>query len=125
MNEREVFFTPQHERLLNIAVWAKYLAWGTLIYYVLRAVLVVIQYQADLQRMYLLNSSSPSIVSLRDLFTFDPVYYSIDMASDMAAAILSGAIFYVVLRGISLGLSMIVETDVNYREAKNQGENNE
>jgi hypothetical protein len=39
----------------------------------------------------------------------------------MAAAILSGATFYVVLKGISLGLNMIVETDVNYREVKNQG----
>jgi hypothetical protein len=125
MDEQGDFFTPQQERLYNIATWARYLAWGSLFYYIIRAILVIVQYQVDLQRWQLIAVSPPSVVNLGDLFTFDPIYYSIDMASEMASAILSGAIFYVVLKGIYLGLNMIVETDVNYREVKNQGGNNE
>ena len=31
MNEQEDFFSPQHKQLLNIAAWAKYLAWVVLV----------------------------------------------------------------------------------------------
>ena len=35
MTEQEEFFSPNHKRLLNIATWAKYLAWVVLIVYIL------------------------------------------------------------------------------------------
>ncbi len=31
MSEQKEFFSPKHKRILNIAVWAKYLAWIALI----------------------------------------------------------------------------------------------
>jgi hypothetical protein len=115
MAEQEEFFSPSHDRLLTIAVWAKYLAWAALIYFIIQAGLVIFQYQADLHRMQLWAGSS-AIMTLKELFEFDPLYYSIDVMVDMVSALLRGAIYYVVLRGVSLALYMIVETDVNYRE---------
>ena len=125
MNEQEEFFSTDHKRLLSIATWAKYLAWGAIVYYIVRAMLVIIQYQVDLQRMYLLNRSPPGIVDLTDLFRFDPVFYSIDMISNIASAVVGGGIYYLALKGISLGLNMIVETDINYRENAKQELGNE
>ena len=121
MTQQQDFFSPNHDRLFKISVWAKYLAWAALIYYIGRAALVIIQYQVDLQRMYMLSSSSPGVVGLTDFFRYSPLYYSIDMISEMALAVLSGAIYYLVLKGISLGLNMIIETDINYRENKKTG----
>jgi hypothetical protein len=38
----------------------------------------------------------------------------------MTSVLLRGIIYYLVLKGISLGLNMIVETDINYRERKQE-----
>ena len=122
----EEFFSRDHKRLLDIATWIKYLAWGALIYYIIRAALVIVQYQVDLQRQYYSYSGGDtSPINWIELFRFDPFHYSIDLASNMASALLSGAIYYLALKGISLGLNMIVETDINYREKRNQGGDNE
>jgi len=51
----------------------------------------------------------------------DPLYYAADIGSDMVKRLLGGFVYYVVLKGISLGLYMIVETDMNYREKENLG----
>jgi len=34
----------------------------------------------------------------------------------MARVFLQGAVYYLVLKGVALGLNMIVETDINYRD---------
>jgi hypothetical protein len=36
----------------------------------------------------------------------------------MIRVLVEGAIYYLVLKGIALGLNMIVETDINYRDKK-------
>jgi hypothetical protein len=120
MTEKEEFFSPNHKRLLSIAVWAKYLAWVTLIYFIVRAGLVIFQYQADLQRMYILAGIAGT-VDWKDIFRFDPLYYSIDIISDVVSALLQGAIYYVILKSVSLALNMIVETNINYRENTKSG----
>lgn len=38
MNEQEEFFSPKHKRLLNIATWAKYLAWIALVALIVEAI---------------------------------------------------------------------------------------
>lgn len=119
MTEQEEFFSPSHNRLLSIAVWAKYLAWVALIYFIVQAGLVIFQYHADLQRMYMWTTSSP-MMTLKELFEFDPLHFSIDVISDMVSALLRGAIYYLILKSMSLGLNMIVETDINYRERRQE-----
>jgi hypothetical protein len=49
----------------------------------------------------------------------------LDVIFQTARTFLQGAIFYLVLKGIALGLDMIVETDINYRDSKVEGEQNE
>jgi hypothetical protein len=118
MKEREEFFSPNHNRLLSTAIWAKYLAWIVLIVYILSAGTQLIQFQTNaIDRAAMLNQPYKGLMNLlseNPLNTFR-------LGTNMAAVVLKGIVYYLVLKGISLGLNMIVETDINYREQKQEG----
>jgi hypothetical protein len=102
MTEQEEFFSPNHKRLLNIVTWAKYLAWVVLVVYILNAALQLLQHQ-----YFLNNDQIQQTPRLMDEFRLNV---------NMATTLLRGVVLYLVLKGVSLGLNMIVETDINYRE---------
>lgn len=108
MIEEEEFFSPNHKRLLSIAVWAKYLAWVALVVYILNAVFQIIQHET-------LSNGIRAQVSVQFMEQFS---FSINMG----ITLVRGLVSYLVLKGISLGLNMIVETDINYREQKGGAE---
>lgn len=110
MNEQD-YFSSNHNRLLTIATWAKYLAWIVLAFYLILAVLQFFQYQN------FLNSSGQLPTDIWDYFKNNP-FDAFRLAVNILISILRGVIFYLVLKGLSLGLNMIVETDINYREQK-------
>jgi len=122
MSRQEEFLSPEHGKLLNIAIWAKYLAWVVLAIYVFQTGFVIIQRQANSQQMQAVIGDPISSQEYWDRALDKPIYYLIDIGSDMIYIFLKGVIFYIVLKGISLGLYMIVETDVNCREKENQGD---
>lgn len=122
MSRQEEFLSPEHGKLLNIAIWAKYLAWVVLAIYVFQTGFVIIQRQMNSQQMQAVIGDPISSQEYWDRALDKPIYYLIDIGSDMIYIFLKGVIFYIVLKGISLGLYMIVETDVNYREQENQGD---
>ncbi|HMB21570.1 MAG: hypothetical protein ACM33V_15330 [Chloroflexota bacterium] len=113
MNEQEEFFEPKHKRLLSIATWAKYLAWVALVVYILNAGLQIIQYQN-------LFSHSPTPMSGWQFLLKNEPFQAFKSVTDVAATVLRGIIYYLVLKGISLGLNMIVETDINYRDREQE-----
>ncbi len=53
--------------------------------------------------------------NLTGLFSKEPIYI-LDVSLQMIRVLIEGAIYYLVLKGVALGLNMIVETDINYRE---------
>lgn len=120
MNEQEEFLSPQQSKLINFAIWANYLAWIVLIFYIIYALLTPLFSQRYYQQM-LMTSSSPNFQSFSDAISENPFYYLTDIFSDVIIVLLRGFVFYVVLKGVSLGSYMIVETDINYRENENQG----
>lgn len=109
MTEQEQFFSPSHNRLLNIAMWAKYLAWVVLVIYIIWAALQMLQTGA------VINNAMPQMGGWLFLLRTDP-FRAFELVVNIAATVLRGGIYYLVLKGISLGLRMIVETDINYRE---------
>lgn len=119
MNDQTESFSKDHNKLLNIAGWASNLAWLALVLYIISAALVIVEDQATYQRMSAVSSSYQSGLDYWETATMDPLFYTIDIGSDMIKRLLGGFIYYVVLKGISLGLYMIVETDMNYREKEN------
>ena len=114
MDEHAGFFTPQHERLLNVATWAKYLAWVAL---VVAFILPFARY-IEMQNLYNYQQNIfGQNLGFIDAIKNDPLY-GFSVFTDALDKFLSGFISFLVLRGISLGLNMIVETDINYRENK-------
>ena len=115
MNEQEEFFSPSHSRLLNIAIWAKYLAWVVLVVYILYTIGVYIQEQS---RQFFSGTVPTRYSDFPRLLVENP-RYAFGLLVEIVSIFLKGIVYFLVLKGISLGLNMIVETDINYRE---QGE---
>ncbi|MBN8655177.1 MAG: hypothetical protein J0M11_05510 [Anaerolineae bacterium] len=116
MSETEELFTKDQNRLMSIAGWANNLAWVMLIFYLLFAVLTIFQDQANYERMQALAAYTQSSFSYWEMAMLDPFYYFFDIGSDILSRALTGFMYYVVLKGVSLGLYMVIETDMNYRE---------
>ena len=53
--------------------------------------------------------------NLMGLFSQAPIYI-FDVSLQTARVLVEGAIYYLILKGIAIGLNMIVETDINYRD---------
>ena len=96
MNQNGLFL-PDHKRLLSIATWAQIGAWVMLAGHILYASVTFIQFQ-----------SSPSFH-----ISYSREIQSLSLVADIAMLVLKGAIYYVVLRAVSLGLKIIVETSIN------------
>ena len=107
MHEQEEFFSRKHDRLLNIAAWANGLVWVVIGWFILAGLVGLLQNVFTLQ---------PAGYLAMDLEPYTLAKSVIDL-SDSA---LKGLIYALVLKGISLGLYMIVETDINYRESRSE-----
>ena len=113
MNEQEEFFSPKHKQLLNVATWTKYLAWVVLVIFALNAVGIFFKNQVIYVNSFAQDASFTAILKSQPVI-------AIKIILDVLSTFLKGVIYYFVLKGTSLGLNMIVETDINYREQKQQ-----
>src|SRR5512138_2187099 len=109
MSEQQDFFSANHKRLLHLATWAKYLAWVVLVVQILAAFVNILPYQFGTDYLH------PFPRGLQ-MFLMTQPYEAFRLLINMGSAVLRGIIYYLVLKGISLGLNMIDETDINYRE---------
>lgn len=114
------FFSANHKRLLDLATWAKYLAWVALVVGILGMGTSALQSWNTYSFSQMMGAPRLMADNFLGLLRRDP-QFAVDVLLRMIKALFGGVFYFVVLRGISLGLNMIVETDVNYREKKNQG----
>ena len=119
MKEQEEFFSQKHKQLLNIATWAKYLSWIALALYVVDAIFVIYQKQVGYHQQQVMLDLM--LASTGVDYKANTLYHLVDIGLGIVSNLLKGFISYIVLMGISLGLNMIVETDINYREKEYQG----
>lgn len=115
MNKQEDFLSPQQNKLINFAIWTKYLAWLMLFVYIVLAISVVVQNMDISQNIFVTPPLGYSFCNQIHCFL-------INIGSNILIRLLAGVTYFVALKGISLGLYMIVETDINYRE-KQEGTN--
>lgn len=111
MNEQEKFFSSNHTRLLNTAWIADILT---------KLVLIVFIFLAGLQGFQTLrtiNYNSNFILNFRSYIFSNPLD-AFTLGVNISATLLRGAVYFLVLKGVSLGLNMVVETEINYREKK-------
>jgi hypothetical protein len=121
MTKQEDFFSPKHHRLLNIAYWANILAWIALIAAFIFPLARFLEMQSlyDAQRFYT-DQQASYIEYVRSHLTF-----ALSLFVDIFYKFVFGFIYFIVLKGVSYGLNMLVETDINYREQKLEAGTNE
>jgi len=122
MSDQEEFFSKNHNRLLSIAVWAKYLASIVLGFYILSTIGSLASYSS--LSYYSSNVPSETLKNIFQMWKSDP-FFVINALFSVTRTFLQGLVAFLILKAISLGLNMIVETDINYREFKTQEIHNE
>ena len=110
MQEQKDFFSKNHSRLLGFARWSKNVAWAVLVVYILNAAGAYYQEQYN----HMLTGAIPSrYANFVEMLARNPVY-TFSLFVEIASVFLKGVVYFLVLKGISLGLNMIVETELNY-----------
>ncbi len=113
-------FTVKHARLTRVAAIANNFAW---IVFLVNLLFVFGRLAEAYNSFIIQNMSFSQHPDFWGMLAGNPIYTA-SLFVDMLSIFLRGIVFGLALKGVSLGLSMIVETDVNYRE-KLQGNNNE
>jgi len=119
MEEQNDFFSPKHKQLLSFALWAKYLAWVVLTVYIFSTIGAYYKESA----FYVANLSAGTLVSSFTKYLSINKAYALSVVIELLGILLKGVVYFFLLNGLSLGLNMIVETDINYRymrEKKNE-----
>ncbi len=115
------FFTNKHDIALRIATVLKFLAWLALIIYLLKIVgwyqLLDYWYKENYVWGY---HPGNEVNNLFDALNQDRVY-AVKTLLSLAFTILRGMTYWLVLRGVAVGLNILVETDLNLREMPQGG----
>ena len=118
-NATDDFFTADHSRLANIADLAKWFAW---IAFVINVLLVGAKY-IEVHNLHATQAfQMQQEPDFGGMLIQNPLY-AISIFVDMISIFVRGVVYWLVLKGISLGLYMIIEIDLDNKE-KSQGENN-
>jgi hypothetical protein len=113
MKEQDSLFSKKHATLWRISMWANGLAPIVIFIFILLAFDQIFQYNTVARTQYQTD--------LLGLISREPIYI-LDVLLQMARVFLQGVVYYVTLKGVALGLDMLVETDINYRENKKEGD---
>jgi len=111
-SSEDQFYTDKHLKLTRIAYFANIIAWVVL------GVQIICTWGKYVEFQSLFN---PSITIFHgtngflQLLTSDPINWT-RMTAEMFSIFLRGVVYWLVLKGTSSGLYMIVETDLNYKE---------
>jgi hypothetical protein len=121
-NTADDFFTKKHERLTVIAYWANIFAWIVLVINILwvGASFSQTQMNYDIRNSGINLGQGSNFIQM---LSQNPRYLA-SLAIGLISILLRGVVYWFVLKGVAVGLNMIVETDLNYR-AQLQGGNNE
>ncbi len=110
MDRRETgLFDWKQLRLWRFSSWADILSKLVVLVYILAAIGQANSYNTFAHTQYQTN--------LLGLFSQQPVYI-LDVSAQVAKVLIQGLVYFLVLKGVSLGLTMIVETDINYRDTQ-------
>jgi hypothetical protein len=105
----EGFLMRKHHRLLNIAGVANVIAWLALGL----TILILVSWMWEI-------FGQKGIGFYQQMIMDDPLFFA-RFVLNRFSELFHGLIYWLVLKGISLGLKMIVETDLNYRAVALEG----
>ncbi len=114
------YFTSKHGKLDNIASAANTFAWIALVSQILYMGARFIQ----LQNSYTMQAMATGFgqPNFLEMLSQNAIY-TFSLIVDLASVSIRGIVYWLVLKGISAGLYMIVETDLNYRDEPEEANN--
>jgi len=115
MDEQDEVVSQKYILMVNIAFWAKKLAWVAFVCYFILMFSTYIRTET----YYKANVPVSQTMDFIQYMAANPLYGTSVLVS-MLSSLVRGFVYFLVLQGISLGLNMIVETDVNYRNREEE-----
>jgi hypothetical protein len=100
-----------HKSLLYIVKISNFFSWILLAFYILIAINLYFQAKSAYFIKYTMFTPTNSF---EQMLTYD-FTYAIKLFLNMIKELLYGGFYFLVLKGISCGLRMIVQTDINYK----------
>lgn len=120
-NPEVLILTKRNHKLLNIAKICEIVAWVVLVFYFFYSYTSYTNITQYVETKSISDSSvslMPSSIDLSNVYftqlITNPFVY-VKIVVDVSIVILQGFVGFLTLYGISYGLKMLVETDLNYR----------
>jgi hypothetical protein len=107
MDEQDHLFDQKHLRLWRISSAADFLSSVVIVVFIFLSFGEIYRYNQMARSLY--SSTLIGVISHQPIFILDGLL-------QMARVLLQGTVYYLVLKCVALGINMIVETDINYRE---------
>jgi hypothetical protein len=104
------FFSEKHQRLYSVAKWADILSWIMLVFFVLVLALNIFSSASQFNAQY---ASYAGTTFFKYIFATPAAL--VQYLANWLLSLFKGIVFFLVLRAVSMGLNMIIETDLNYR----------
>jgi hypothetical protein len=112
MKKQNDLFHWKHSRLWRISFAADFFSYAAIVVFIFLSFGEIYRYDQMAHSLFQTN--------LIGMFYQQPIFI-LDVLLQMARVLLQGAIYYLILKGVALGINMIVETDINYREKNVEG----
>lgn len=112
MDEQDELFDWKHSRLWRISYLASFFSYVVIVVFIFLSIGEIYRYNQMARSLY--SSTLIGVISHQPIFI-------LDVLLQMARVLLQGTVYYLVLKGVALGINMIVETDINYREKSIEG----
>ena len=112
MNKQNDLFDWKHSKLWRISFAADFFSKAAIVVFIFLSFGEIYSYNQMAHSLYQKN--------LAGLISQQPIFI-LDVLLQMTRVLLQGAIYYLILKGVALGINMIVETDINYREKSVEG----
>jgi hypothetical protein len=111
MNESEEFFNQKHKTLYSAAKWAHAFAWISLIVLCISSVTSII----ESNNLFHMNAIISNYDGLFEFLADHPMQW-FAYGINWIVPVVRGLALFILLKGVSFALNMIVETDLNFRE---------
>src|SRR5690349_10821148 len=116
------FFTTKHAQLTRIASIANIFAWVVFVAQTLYVGIKFINVQNSYLAQPLQSATFGQNLGFMEMLATHQIYAA-GFFMDLVSTFLQGVTLGLVLKGISVGLNMIVETNLNYKENSQEGNN--
>ncbi len=111
---------PKYKIMARIAIFANIISWIALIFFSIAALLVLPSTYNQAVQQAIMNMQIPPSNYLELFKNFST---TVSIVEQVGNFLLQGVTTYLLLQAVSLGLYMLIETDLNYKLLKEEAEN--